>query len=88
VFAPEGAVVVTLEEVRPQPLSDEQLRVRYNLTRREVQVARLVERGRSTPEIARALGVSTHTARHHVEHLRSKLGCHRAAEAGAALRAH
>jgi DNA-binding CsgD family transcriptional regulator/tetratricopeptide (TPR) repeat protein len=44
------------------------------LTPREVQVARLVSQGRSTRQIASALGVSVRTTDHHIEAVFSKLG--------------
>jgi DNA-binding CsgD family transcriptional regulator len=46
------------------------------LTARELEVARLVARKRSTSEIARALEVSVRTVHHHVEAVFSKLGIH------------
>jgi HD-GYP domain-containing protein (c-di-GMP phosphodiesterase class II) len=45
-----------------------------SLSPREVEVLRLIARGLSNPEIARRLGVSPHTARHHVRHLYDKIG--------------
>ncbi len=45
-----------------------------SLSPREVEVLRLVARGLSNPEIARRLGVSPHTARHHVRHVYDKIG--------------
>jgi DNA-binding CsgD family transcriptional regulator len=44
------------------------------LTPREVLVARLCEA--LEPEIAAALGISPHTARHHTEQVLTKLGLH------------
>ena len=44
------------------------------LTPREQQVARLLATGRATKEIAAALGISFHTARHHTERIFQKLG--------------
>lgn len=44
------------------------------LTEREVEVLRLIARGRTNKEIATALDVSTRTAGHHVEHIFEKLG--------------
>lgn len=49
---------------------------RHGLTPRERQVAKLVSGGRSTKEVAAALGVSVHTARHHTERVFGKLGVH------------
>jgi DNA-binding CsgD family transcriptional regulator len=85
-LAPAGTVIAVLERVLPQPLSDAQLRDRFGLTRRELEVAHLVGRGASALEIAHALGISTHTARHHLERVRSKLGSHRIGETAARIR--
>ena len=49
------------------------LRRRYRLTPREMQVTRLLLHGKSNGEIAGALGISGHTARHHTERVFSKL---------------
>ena len=43
------------------------------LTARELEVLRLVALGRTTAEIAGALGISEHTVRNHVRHFRPKL---------------
>jgi DNA-binding NarL/FixJ family response regulator len=43
------------------------------LSDREVEVLRLVARGRSTREIARELVISPKTADHHVQHIYSKI---------------
>jgi HD-GYP domain-containing protein (c-di-GMP phosphodiesterase class II) len=53
------------------------------LTEREGQVLRLAARGLTLKEIARDLGVSVHTARHHLEHVYEKIGV--SSRAGAAL---
>jgi len=54
------------------------LRVRQGypaaLTEREVEVLRLVARGRTNREIARALVIAEKTAGHHVEHIYAKAG--------------
>jgi PAS domain S-box-containing protein len=47
-----------------------------SLTRRELEVLRLLARGAETPEIARELGISSTTVRNHVQHLLEKLGAH------------
>jgi DNA-binding NarL/FixJ family response regulator len=62
------------------------LRTRFGLTRREVQVAKLLALGRSNQAIARELKISSHTARHHTQRILSKLEVHSRAEAGAKLR--
>ncbi len=43
------------------------------LTRREAQVLRLMAAGMATDKIASELGISLHTVRNHVRHLRRKL---------------
>jgi DNA-binding NarL/FixJ family response regulator len=59
---------------------------RYGLTRREQEVAELLAEGKSNATIARHLGISAHTARHHTQRVLSKLAVHSRAEAGAKLR--
>ena len=59
------------QEVTPVPSL-----ARLGLTRREAQVARLLARRASNPEIAEQLGISPHTVRHHAENVFSKLGVH------------
>jgi DNA-binding CsgD family transcriptional regulator len=59
------------------PLAAEQiktLRTRYRLTRRELDVTRLLARGKSNKEIADRLSISAHTARHHTERVLGKIG--------------
>ena len=64
------------------------LRDRLGLTAREAEVALLLARGRSNREVADALTISPHTARHHVQSVLGKLGISsRAAVAHALLRA-
>lgn len=70
----EGLLLVALEPAGPEFLSEELLQARYHLTSREVRVARLVTLGLSDADIAGQLCISLHTARHHAEHLRQKLG--------------
>ncbi|MGZ8467977.1 MAG: response regulator transcription factor [Gemmatirosa sp.] len=50
------------------------------LTAREAEVARLLARRLSNAELAAALGVSQHTARHHTERVMQKLGVRRRSE--------
>lgn len=56
----------------PWPTTDE-LRVQYGLTAREAQVALLLAEGASEKGVARALGISLHTARRHTEKVFMKL---------------
>jgi DNA-binding NarL/FixJ family response regulator len=66
---------------------EQQLDVRQGhaagLTDREVEVLRLIARGRTNKEIAEALVITEKTAGHHVEHIYAKAGV--ATRVGAAL---
>ncbi len=53
------------------------------LTVREFQVARLVAEGRTNPDIAAELGITTRTAGSPVEHILDRLGASRRAQIGA-----
>jgi len=72
----------------PQPSDTAlaQLQRDYGLTRREVEVALLLAEGCSNSTVARRLGISPHTARHHTQRVLGKLGVRSRAEAGARLR--
>ena len=52
------------------------------LTRREVEVLRLVAQGRSNKEIAQRLVISAKTVGNHVEHIYAKIGASTRAQAG------
>lgn len=69
-------VLVTVERAGAEPPAPEALRQRWRLTERECQVAQCLMRGKSDAVIAHALGTSVHTARHHAESVRQKLGVH------------
>lgn len=84
-LAGDACILIALDIPARKPLSDEELRVRFLLTTREVEVARLLAQGKQTAELAEALGVSTHTARHHTERVLSKLGVKTRAAVAAAL---
>jgi DNA-binding CsgD family transcriptional regulator len=64
----------------------EHLRADYGMTPREVDVALLLAEGCSNQTVARRLGISPHTARHHTQRVLGKLGVHSRSEAGARLR--
>jgi DNA-binding NarL/FixJ family response regulator len=51
------------------------------LTRRELAVLRLVAHGLGNKEIARELGISSHTVKYHLASLLAKLGVHSRTEA-------
>jgi DNA-binding NarL/FixJ family response regulator len=57
------------------------------LSRRELQIADLLDRGLSNKEIARQLGIQAATVKNHVHNILDKLKVHRRGEAAACLRA-
>ena len=65
---------------------DEPPEAHPHLTPRQTEVLRLLERGRSTDQIAQELHLSTETVRNHVRHLLRALGVHSRLEAVAAAR--
>ena len=73
-----GQVSDVLEEPHAHP----QLR----LTPRQAEVLRLLERGRSTAQIADELGLSQHTVRNHIRRLMRALGASSRLEAVAVAR--
>jgi DNA-binding CsgD family transcriptional regulator len=68
------AVVVSVDRVAYQVPAPDSIRARYGLTVRELQVASLIMHRLTNAEIARMLGVSPHTARHHTENVLAKFG--------------
>jgi PAS domain S-box-containing protein len=68
-----------VEEVPDDPMP-------AHLTPRQSEVLRLLNRGRSTEQIARELHLSTETVRNHVRHLLRALGVHTRLEAVAVAR--
>jgi len=87
VLGPGPTVVVAFERVVRTALTDADLARDYQLTRREVDVARLVGAGLRTAEIADQLGISLHTARRHSERVFAKLGVRSRAAVAARLSA-
>ena len=75
----------TVDEIVYRPLSREELEVRYQLTPREVDVAGHLALGRTNAEVARALSISIHTVRRHVERVLMRLGVQRRGEVAAKL---
>lgn len=86
-LATRPVAVVTLTASREAPLPDSQtLRERFSLTRRQVEVARLLAERKSNPEMAEALCISEHTVRSHVEAVMGKVGVSDRREIAARLR--
>jgi two-component system nitrate/nitrite response regulator NarL len=56
------------------------------LSKRELQIASLIDRGLSNKEIARRLGIQATTVKNHVHNILDKLKVHRRGEAAACLR--
>jgi DNA-binding CsgD family transcriptional regulator len=69
-----AAVLISVDRLTPEVPGIQTLRERFNLTVREVQVACLLVQRMTNEEIAGALGISTHTARHHTESVLLKAG--------------
>lgn len=57
------------------------------LSRRELQIAQLIDRGLSNKEIGRQLGIEAATVKNHVHNMCEKLKVHRRGEAAARIRA-
>ena len=66
-------LLLNLEAERLDP-TDQELKRQYGLTRQEIRTVRLITEGSSNAEIADALSISQHTARHHTENVMRKLG--------------
>jgi DNA-binding CsgD family transcriptional regulator len=73
-FASEGALLVIAERLPAELPSARCLSARFGLTAREADVAVLLAERRSNAEVAKALGISAHTARHHTGRVLLKLG--------------
>jgi DNA-binding CsgD family transcriptional regulator len=72
----DGArLVVVVHE--PEELTAPEVSIVDVLTRREVEVAMLVAKGKCDKEIARALGISGYTVREHLRRTAAKLGVSR-----------
>lgn len=80
-FGTGGALLIALERLPPEPLSDEALEARFCLSKKESRIAGLLVEGRSNDAIAHRLFISPHTARHHTESILCKLGAHSRAKA-------
>jgi DNA-binding CsgD family transcriptional regulator len=69
-----GWIVVLMQVGADDCICDEQLKVCYGLTNREIQVARLLADRRSNREIADMLDITVYTAGRHTERVLRKLG--------------
>ena len=58
------------------------------LTKRELEIARLVSSGQSNPEIARTLFITPSTAARHVANINRKMGFHSRAQITAWMEQH
>ncbi|MGZ8413463.1 MAG: helix-turn-helix transcriptional regulator [Gemmatirosa sp.] len=81
----EGAVQLSIEPAHAAPVATPATAAVHGLTAREAEVAALLARRARDPEIASALGISVHTARHHSEKVLRKLGLRSRAHVAAAL---
>jgi DNA-binding NarL/FixJ family response regulator len=82
----DAAVGVVVRRAFGDTLTAAELRTRFGLTPREVEVVWLLARGDSNAAVACALGVSPCTARHYTEHALCKLGVRSRAQVAAAIR--
>jgi DNA-binding CsgD family transcriptional regulator len=71
-----AAGLVALERTTPLLPTCAALRARFGLTAREAEVALHLATGARDEDVARDLGVSAHTVRHHAERIFQKLGIH------------
>lgn len=69
-----AAVYAAMRRVALASVPTDLLQDRYQLTRRETEVARLLAMGKSNADIARQLSISEHTCRRHTEQVLAKLG--------------
>jgi DNA-binding HTH domain-containing proteins len=75
-FARGGAALVAIQAPAPTLPDAATLRARFRLTQREAEIALGLARGAADAELARTLGISPHTVRHHAESVFAKLGVH------------
>jgi DNA-binding CsgD family transcriptional regulator len=73
---PEAAVLVLMDRLGPELPTTRELRVAFGLQGREPQVALLAAEGLSNAAIAQELRLSSHTVRHYLERVLTRLGLH------------
>jgi DNA-binding CsgD family transcriptional regulator len=84
-FGDGPSVLVGVYFYHDTGLSPERVRQRFGLTRKQSRVALLLVEGLRNDEIARRLYISPHTARHHVEQVKLKVGGHTRAAVAARI---
>ena len=75
-FSRGGAALVAVQAPALTLPDAAALRARFRLTQREAEIALGLARGATDAELARDLGISPHTVRHHGESVFAKLGVH------------
>lgn len=78
---PERDLAPVLEQLRATSAVDEGEVLLRSLTRRETEILRSLAGGRTTTEVADALGISALTVQSHVKSILAKLGVHSKIEA-------
>ncbi len=73
---PEAGVLVLMDRLGPELPTTRELRVTFGLRGREPQVALLAAEGLSNAAIAQRLRLSSHTVRHYLERVLTRLGLH------------
>lgn len=81
-------LLIAVEPAGASLPSEGVLRRRWKLSPQEARVARLLATGRTNQEVAAALAISIHTARHHAARVRAKLGVHSRTQVAARLLGH
>lgn len=84
----QEVVLVTLDRARPAAWPLDALENRFDLTPRQAEVAQLLAQRKTNREIAEALCISRHTARHHTEAVLRKLGIQTRTEVRDSLHRH
>jgi DNA-binding CsgD family transcriptional regulator len=79
-------VLVTLQKLQTDLPPSRALTTSFGLTQREAEVAEALARRLTNAEIARALGISPHTAERHTERVLAKLGVRSRQEVAARVR--
>jgi DNA-binding NarL/FixJ family response regulator len=87
VLVPPGAASALLRRVALLAASSRGAGGGVELTRREAEIASLLDEGKSNKEIAVGLGIEVATVKNHVHHILEKLKVHRRAEVPRTVRA-